>query len=71
MTSTPRAHSDWHVGPAAPCVICGQPAIMRSPADKPCHKVCAEAWQAAHQTEDARAALGAGATDTKSKAADA
>ena len=33
------------VGPPAPCVLCGQPAICRSPGkDAPCHKGCAEAW---------------------------
>lgn len=30
-----------------PCVLCGRPALLRSP-DKgvPCHKVCADAWTA-------------------------
>ena len=39
---------DWRhaqVGPPAPCVLCGQPAICRSPGKgAPCHKGCAEAW---------------------------
>ena len=37
------------IGPLAPCVLCGQPALNRSPVkDVPCHKGCAEAWIAAH-----------------------
>ena len=33
------------IGPLAPCVLCGKPAICRSPArGVPCHKGCAEAW---------------------------
>jgi hypothetical protein len=39
---------DWRhgqIGPLAPCVLCGRPAICRSPVkDVPCHKGCAEAW---------------------------
>jgi hypothetical protein len=35
---------DGSAGDPAPCVICGKPAICRSPAGKPVHKVCAEAW---------------------------
>ncbi|SCL40109.1 hypothetical protein GA0070615_4283 [Micromonospora aurantiaca] len=39
---------DWTrtagAGEPVPCVICGKPAICRSPAGKPVHKVCAETW---------------------------
>lgn len=48
-SATPgRVVLDWRhaqVGPPAPCVLCGKPAICRSPAKgAPCHKGCAEAW---------------------------
>ncbi|MEH0821513.1 MULTISPECIES: hypothetical protein [unclassified Micromonospora] len=39
---------DGGAGESAPCVICGKPAICRSPAGKPVHKVCAEAWTEQH-----------------------
>lgn len=43
---------NWHhatVAEAAPCVLCGQPARLRSPGKGvPCHKACAEAWYASH-----------------------
>jgi hypothetical protein len=43
---------DWRhgtTGEPEPCIICGQPAICRSPAKNvPCHKRCAETWIAAH-----------------------
>ena len=43
---------DWRrgdIGDLAPCVLCGRPALCRSPAkDKPCHKGCAERWIATH-----------------------
>ena len=43
---------DWRhgsTGPLAPCVLCGTPALNRSPATGvPCHKGCAETWIAAH-----------------------
>lgn len=43
-----RVVLDWRhapVGPPAPCVLCGCPAICRSPVKgAPCHKGCAEAW---------------------------
>ncbi|MGN9807308.1 hypothetical protein [Micromonospora sp. L32] len=43
---------DWTrgggAGESVPCVICGKPAICRSPAGKPVHKVCAEAWTEQH-----------------------
>ncbi len=37
-------HGPGSVGAPAPCVICTVPTILRSPAGKPCHKCCAEAW---------------------------
>ncbi|MEV4494053.1 hypothetical protein AB0K04_28580 [Micromonospora coxensis] len=44
---------DWtktgSAGPPEPCVICGRPAICRSPAGKPVHKTCAEQWQQEHR----------------------
>jgi hypothetical protein len=48
-SATPgRVVLDWRharIGPPAPCVLCGKPAICRSPArGVPCHKGCAEAW---------------------------
>ena len=47
-----RVVLDWRhgqTGPLAPCVLCGAPALCRSPVkDVPCHKGCAEAWIAAH-----------------------
>jgi hypothetical protein len=43
---------DWrhgHIGPLAPCVLCGRPAFCRSPVkDVPCHKGCAETWITSH-----------------------
>jgi hypothetical protein len=43
---------DWRhasIGPLAPCVLCGQAALCRSPVkDVPCHKGCAEAWITTH-----------------------
>ncbi len=39
---------DWRhgsIGPLEPCVLCGQPALNRSPVKGvPCHKGCAETW---------------------------
>ena len=47
---------DWRrgtIGPLAPCVLCGNPALCRSPArDVPCHKGCAEAWITSHTRDD-------------------
>lgn len=47
-TSPGRAFLDWRrgqIGDLAPCVLCGKPALCRSPAKGlPCHKGCAEAW---------------------------
>jgi hypothetical protein len=43
-----RVALDWRhgqIGPLAPCVLCGTPAICRSPVKGvPCHKGCAESW---------------------------
>jgi hypothetical protein len=43
---------DWRhgtIGEIAPCVLCGQPALNRSPVkDVPCHKACAETWITNH-----------------------
>jgi hypothetical protein len=43
---------DWRhgiIGPLEPCVLCGQPALNRSPVKGvPCHKGCAETWIATH-----------------------
>jgi hypothetical protein len=43
-----RVALDWRrgtIGPLEPCVLCGRPAICRSPVkDVPCHKGCAETW---------------------------
>jgi hypothetical protein len=50
--AAPRVVLDWRhgtIGPLAPCVLCGRPALNRSPATgQPCHKGCAEAWITAH-----------------------
>jgi hypothetical protein len=50
-----RVVLDWRKGQVsdtpAPCVLCGRPALCRSPGrDVPCHKGCAEAWITAHAT---------------------
>jgi hypothetical protein len=51
---------DWRhgtVGPLAPCVLCGSPALCRSPArNQPCHKQCAESWITAHARDAAELA---------------
>jgi hypothetical protein len=48
---------DWRhasIGPLAPCVCCGQPALCRSPVKGVhCHKGCAEAWITAHARDAA------------------
>jgi hypothetical protein len=48
---------DWrhgHIGPLAPCVLCGTLAMNRSPVkDVPCHKRCAEQWITDHARDDA------------------
>ena len=52
-----RVALDWRhgqIGPLARCVLCGTPAICRSPVkDVPCHKGCAEAWITTHARNDA------------------
>jgi hypothetical protein len=51
---------DWRhatIGPLAPCVLCGLPALCRSPVkDTPCHKRCAEAWITGHAQSPAHLA---------------
>jgi hypothetical protein len=51
---------DWTraaIGPLAPCVLCGTPALCRSPVkDVPCHKGCAEAWINDHAADAAERA---------------
>ena len=48
---------DWRhgsIGPLEPCVLCGTPALCRSPVkDVPCHKGCAEAWITTHACDAA------------------
>ncbi len=52
MPARPAVVLDWrlgHIGPLAPCVLCGRPALNRSPVkDVPCHKSCAETWITSH-----------------------
>jgi len=36
----------------APCVLCHQPAILRSPRGKPRYWTCAMAWVSEHQDQD-------------------
>jgi len=43
---------DWRdaeAGAPAPCVLCGRPALCRSPKGVPCHKLCAELWTTRHR----------------------
>lgn len=40
-------HFKWD----APCVLCRKPTPLRSHADEPAHKTCAESWNAAHPGE--------------------
>jgi hypothetical protein len=51
MPARPAA-LDWRhgaIGPLAPCVLCGTPALCRSPVTGvPCHKGCAETWITSH-----------------------
>jgi hypothetical protein len=51
MPARPAA-LDWRngaIGPLAPCVLCGQLALCRSPVTGvPCHKGCAETWITTH-----------------------
>jgi hypothetical protein len=52
MPARPVVVLDWRrgaIGPLAPCVQCGLPALCRSPVKNlPCHKACAETWIADH-----------------------
>jgi len=45
-------HRGWtaaeHLGT---CVLCYQPAILRSPRGKPCHWTCALAWANEHRDQ--------------------
>jgi hypothetical protein len=60
MMREQRVLLDWRhgkIGPLEPCVLCGQPALCRSPIKNvPCHKSCAEAWIAAHAQDEAHLA---------------
>lgn len=43
-------HRGWTASQwVTPCVICYQPAILRSPRGKPYHWTCAMAWVNEHQ----------------------
>lgn len=45
--SAGRVVLDWSagsIGQPAPCVLCNQKTVMRSPRGVPCHKICAEDW---------------------------
>ncbi|MFI7025250.1 hypothetical protein ACIBMZ_21300 [Micromonospora sp. NPDC049900] len=50
---------DWtrtgSAGDPVPCVLCGKPAICRSPKGTPVHKVCAEVWIEQQQTSAPKA----------------
>jgi hypothetical protein len=51
MPAHPVALDGRHgsIGPLEPCVLCGTPALCRSPVTGvPCHKGCAETWIADH-----------------------
>jgi hypothetical protein len=53
MTAT-LDHRGWTAGQwVAPCVMCHQPAILRSPRGKPCYWSCAVAWLSEHKGQDA------------------
>jgi hypothetical protein len=57
----PRVVLDWRNANVsdqpAPCVLCGRPALCRSPGkDVPCHKGCAEAWIGARTRTPGQAA---------------
>jgi len=58
-TLTPSVRQHGTIGPLAPCVLCGRPALNRSPVTGvPCHKGCAETWITAHaQSASDRARL--------------
>jgi hypothetical protein len=65
----PAVVLDWTraaIGPLAPCVLCGQPALCRSPrTGKPCHKTCAQNWIAAHAADPADVARLTAAYNTR------
>lgn len=59
---------DWRrntVGDPLPCRHCGKPAMCRDDQKRPAHKVCAEAHQAASNTQTAAEYFAAGTTTTK------
>ncbi|SEF19012.1 hypothetical protein [Streptomyces sp. Ag109_O5-10] len=70
LVPPPGALLDWGDGRHfdhqrdKPCVLCDKPTPMRSHADEPVHKACAEAWIAANSVE---ARLGRFASDAKSQ----
>jgi hypothetical protein len=41
-------------GQPAPCVLCQQPAILRSPRGRACHWTCALTWTQQHQPGQAQ-----------------
>jgi hypothetical protein len=43
-----RDNRHWNPAGPAPCVLCGQPALLLSDHGRPSHKTCAEDWYAAH-----------------------
>ena len=57
QTGTPAVVLDWTaaaIGPLEPCVLCGQPALCRSPrTGKPCDKTCAQNWITSHARDTA------------------
>ncbi|MFJ3973457.1 hypothetical protein ACIPYR_35680 [Streptomyces parvus] len=57
-----RHASHFHRWQDRPCTLCDQPTPMRSHADEPVHKSCAEAWIAAKPVE---ARLGRFASDAQ------
>jgi hypothetical protein len=61
---------DWSttgsVGAAAPCVVCGKPALCRSPKGAPCHKTCAEAWTDTHPNTNPNTRQGKGSRGRRS-----
>ncbi|MGW7673915.1 hypothetical protein ACWGJX_43675 [Streptomyces sp. NPDC054775] len=55
LVPAPGALLDWrdssHFRWDAPCTLCRTPTPLRSHADEPVHKACAEAWLADHPVE--------------------
>lgn len=70
LVPPPGALLDWGDGRHfdhqrnQPCVLCDKPTPMRSHAEEPVHKVCAETWIAAHPVE---ARLGRFASDARTQ----